>query len=60
MRMQRRTERAIRQQLTDYLRFGPQKADEWIQYMKSELSNTNEPYQSRVDKADQWLNENKR
>ncbi|UAI24545.1 hypothetical protein GUE83_024290 (plasmid) [Salmonella enterica subsp. enterica serovar Albany] len=38
----------------------PQKADEFIQYMKSELSNTNEPYQSRVDKADQWLNENKK
>ncbi|HCO8498047.1 TPA: conjugal transfer protein TraG, partial [Escherichia coli] len=54
------SERAIRQQLTDDPRFGPQKADEFIQYMKSELSNTNEPYQSRVDKADQWLNENKR
>ncbi|MBK4607436.1 conjugal transfer protein TraG, partial [Enterobacter cloacae] len=46
------SERAIRQQLTDDPRFGPQKADEFIQYMKSELSNTNEPYQSRVDKAD--------
>ena len=54
------SERAIRQQLTDDPRFGPQKADEFIQYMKSELSNTNEPYQSRVDKADQWLNENKK
>ncbi|MFY7364761.1 conjugal transfer protein TraG N-terminal domain-containing protein [Enterobacter cloacae complex sp. IR5435] len=54
------SERAIRQQLTDDPRFGPQKADEFIQYMKSELSNTNEPNQSRVDKADQWLNENKK
>ncbi|EPA6163001.1 conjugal transfer protein TraG, partial [Salmonella enterica] len=54
------SERAIRQQLTDDPRFGPQKADEFVQYMKSELSNANEPYQSRVDKADQWLNENKK
>nr|UGK56374.1 hypothetical protein [Escherichia coli] len=45
------SERAIRQQLTDDPRFGPDKADAFVSFMKSNLNNTNEPYQSRIEKA---------
>lgn len=54
------SERAIRQQLTDDPRFGPDKADAFVSFMKSNLNNTNEPYQSRIEKAKSWLNENKK
>ncbi|CHU34273.1 Uncharacterised protein [Salmonella enterica subsp. enterica serovar Typhi] len=54
------SERAIRQQLTDDPRFGPDKADAFVSFMKSNLNNTNEPYQSRIEKAESWLNENKK
>ncbi|MGV7963829.1 conjugal transfer protein TraG N-terminal domain-containing protein [Photorhabdus tasmaniensis] len=54
------SERAIRQQLSDDPHFGAQKADEFVQYMKSDLSNTNESYESRIAKADNWLNANRK
>lgn len=54
------SERAIRQQLTDDPHFGPDKADAFVNFMKSDLNNTNEPYQSRIERAENWLNENKK
>lgn len=54
------SERAIRQQLTDDPRFGSDKADAFVNFMKSDLNNTNEPYQSRIERAENWLNDNKK
>ncbi|EIV1877129.1 conjugal transfer protein TraG N-terminal domain-containing protein [Salmonella enterica] len=54
------SERAIRQQLTDDPRFGPDTADAFVNFMKSDLNNTNEPYQLRIERAENWLNENKK
>lgn len=54
------TERAIRQQLADDPRFGPDKADAFVSFMKSDLNNSNEPYTSRIGKAENWLNKNKK
>lgn len=49
----------IKQQLSDSPHYGPTKANEFAEFAKNNLTNSNEPYQARMDKMSDWLNNNK-
>jgi conjugal transfer mating pair stabilization protein TraG len=49
----------IKQQLSDSPHYGPTKANEFAEFAKNNLTNSNEPYQARMDKTSEWLNNNK-
>ncbi|EBG2148375.1 conjugal transfer protein TraG [Salmonella enterica] len=51
--------RGIRQQLADSPEYGPKVADDFVKYIGSDLSNSGESYQSRWDKANNWLDEHR-
>ncbi|NTZ41034.1 conjugal transfer protein TraG [Enterobacter sp. JMULE2] len=51
---------AIKQQLSDSPDYGPNAAGRFEEFAKSNLSNYNENYSSRMDKLSNWLEENKR
>ena len=51
---------AIKQQLSDSAEYGPAAAGRFEEFAKSNLSDYNENYESRMGKLNNWLNENKR
>jgi len=51
---------AIKQQLSDSPEYGPAVAGKFEDFAKSNLSDRNENYESRLGKLNDWLNENKR